>query len=32
LKVSGGAPFQPSEISRLEIRNDDGDILLSLPA
>jgi hypothetical protein len=30
LKVSGGAPFQPSEISRLEIHDDDGDILLSL--
>jgi hypothetical protein len=31
LKLSGGAPFQPSDISRLEIRDDDGDILLTLP-
>jgi hypothetical protein len=31
LKLSGGAPFQPPEISRLEIRDDDGDILLTLP-
>ncbi|MEV4312773.1 zf-HC2 domain-containing protein [Actinocrispum sp. NPDC049592] len=30
LKLSGGAPFQPSEISRLEIRADNGDILLTL--
>jgi hypothetical protein len=31
LKLTGGAPFQPTEISRLEIRDDDGDILLTLP-
>jgi hypothetical protein len=31
LKVSGGAPFQPGDISRLEIRDDDGDVLLTLP-
>jgi len=31
LKLSGGAPFQPSEIARLEIRADNGDILLTLP-
>ncbi|TCO62584.1 anti-sigma factor [Actinocrispum wychmicini] len=32
LKLSGGAPFQPSEIARLEVKDDDGNILLSLPA
>jgi hypothetical protein len=31
LKLTGGAPYQSSDISRLEIRDDNGDILLTLP-
>jgi hypothetical protein len=30
LKLSGGAPFQPSNIERLEIRDENGDLVLSL--
>jgi anti-sigma factor RsiW len=31
MRLSGGAPFQPSDIARLEIRDDNGDTLLTLP-
>jgi anti-sigma factor RsiW len=30
MRLSGGAPFQPGDIARLEIRDDNGDTLLSL--
>ncbi|GAB3873345.1 zf-HC2 domain-containing protein [Kibdelosporangium lantanae] len=30
MRLSGGAPFQPGDIARLEIRDDKGDTLLSL--
>jgi hypothetical protein len=31
LKLAGGSPFQPSQIERLEVRDDEGNILLVLP-
>jgi hypothetical protein len=31
IKITGVAPFQPSDIARLEVRDDNGEILLTLP-
>jgi anti-sigma factor RsiW len=31
MRLSGGAPFQPTDIARLEIHDDNNDVLLTLP-